>query len=503
MTALSDLLARAMAAHRAGRFAEAGDLYAECLDLDPGNPDLLHLTGLLRHQEGDNDAALDLVGRALDLRPETPLYLGSRAAIFIAARRYAEARTALETALGRKPDDPGLLTKMGQVLDRTGETDAALASYGKALAIDPAHSDALVNRGNLLERLDRIDEALEDLEAALSLTPGNADILNNLGFACLSGRRLEEAERWFDRAIDATPEHVEAHINRAHLYLLSGRFEAGWREYEWRRRRSGWRIADIPCPEWRGEPLAGKRILVVAEQGYGDAIQFCRHAADLADLGAEVSLLVDPPQRDLLATAPGVSACHDSPADIPVPDFHVPAMSLPLRLGIAGQSADGAYLRPPSGTDNEPGIGICIAGNPRHWNDRRRSLPAALAARSPLFRRGGLVSLHRDAPDDGGMPDSLRARGDIADFTDLARIVAGLDLVITVDTAVAHLAGALGRPCCVLLPFLPDWRWGLEGDSTPLYPSLRLFRQTSPGDWEGVLERVASALDEREASPHD
>ncbi|MEQ9326671.1 MAG: tetratricopeptide repeat-containing glycosyltransferase family protein [Rhodospirillales bacterium] len=503
MTALPDLLARAMAAHRAGRFAEAGELYADCLARDPGNPDLLHLSGLLRYQEGDNDAALDLVGRALVLRPATPLYLGSRAAILIACRRFAEARTALETALGLKPDDPGLLTKMGQVLDRTGETDAALASYGKAFAIDPSHADALVNRGNLLERLDRIDAALENLRAALALAPGNADILNNLGFACLSGKRLEEAERWFDRAIDAAPDHVEAHINRAHLYLLSGRFEAGWREYEWRRRRPGWRIADIPSPEWRGEAIAGKRILIVAEQGFGDSIQFCRHAADLAALGAEVSLLVDPPVRGLLSTVPGVSACHDSPAVIPVPDFHIPAMSLPFRLGIAGQSADAAYLQPPSGMDKERGIGICIAGNPRHWNDRRRSLPAALASQVPLFRRDGLVSLHRDAPYDAALPDSLCARGDLADFTDLARIVAGLDLVIAVDTAVAHLAGALGRPCWLLLPYLPDWRWGLEGDSTPLYPSLRLFRQDSPGDWEGVLDRVASALDERGTLHHD
>lgn len=503
MTVLSDLLARAMAAHRAGHFAEAGDLYAECLDRDPGNPDLLHLTGLLRHQTGDNEAALDLVGRALDLRPATPLYLGSRAAILIAGRRYAEARSALETAFLKKPDDPGLLTKMGQVLDRTGEKAAALECYGKALANEPKHVDALINRGNLLERLDRVDEALEDLGSALSLTPGNADILNNLGFACLSGRRLEAAERWFDQAIDAAPEHVEAHINRAHLYLLTGRFEAGWREYECRRRRPGWRIADIPCPEWRGEPLAGKRILIVAEQGYGDSIQFSRHAADLAALGAEVGLLVDPPVRDLLATAPGVSACHDSPVDIPVPDFHIPAMSLPLRLGIGGQVADAAYLRSPRGAGKGRGIGICISGNPRHWNDRRRSLPTALAAQTPLFRRNDLVSLHRDGPDDAALPASLRARADIADFTDLAEIVAGLDLVITVDTAVAHLAGALGRPCWLLLPFLPDWRWGMEGDSTPLYPSMRLFRQTSPGAWKDVLSRVTDALDEREASQHD
>lgn len=503
MTAGPDLLARAMTAHRAGRFGEAADLYAECLARDPGNPDLLHLSGLLRHQTGDNEAALDLVGRALDLRPATPLYLGSRAAILIAGRRYAEARSALETALTQKPDDPGLLTKMGQVLARNGDPAAALASYGKALANDPKHVDALVNRGNLLERLDRIDEALEDLGAALSLAPGKADILNNLGFACLSGKRLEEAERWFDQAVDTAPEHVEAHINRAHLYLLTGQFEAGWREYEWRRRRPGWRIHDVPCPEWRGEPLAGKRILIVAEQGYGDSIQFCRHAADLAALGAEVGLLVDPPVRDLLATAPGVSTCHDSPADVPVPDFRIPAMSLPFRLGIAGQVAGEAYLRPPPGQVKGQGIGICTAGNPRHWNDRRRSLPVALAAKAPLFRREGLVSLHRDTPDDAGLPDGLRARGDIADFTDLARIVAGLDLVITVDTAVAHLAGALGRPCWLLLPFLPDWRWGLDGDGTPLYASMRLFRQDSPGDWKGVLSRVTTALDERETLHHD
>lgn len=494
MTEAADLLARAMAAHRAGRLEEASALYGNCLAQDPGNADLLHLTGLLRHQAGDHAAGLELVGQALARRPDTPLYLGSQAAILLAVRRYDEAFAVLEQALAITPDDPVLLTRLGQVLARRGDPAAALANYDRALAIAPSHVDAMVNRGNLLEHLDRAGEAIDSLQAALSLAPGNADILNNLGFACLSGRRVAEAANWFDQAIRSAPDHVEAHINRAHLNLLSGRFEAGWRDYEWRRRRPGWRVPEVAAPEWRGEALAGKRIAVMTEQGHGDAIQFCRHAADLDGLGAEVHLLTDPPLRDLLATAPGVAAVHDDPAMLPDVDHSLPAMSLPLRLGIAGQVADGPYLHSTRGRGSERGIGICLFGNPRHWNDHRRSLPPQMAAEAELFRIPGLVSLHRELPAGLSVPGSLQARDDIRDFADLARIVAGLDLVITVDTAVAHLAGALGKPCWVLLPFLPDWRWGLEGETTPLYPTLRLFRQQAPGDWQGVLAAVSGAL---------
>ncbi|MEQ9199797.1 MAG: glycosyltransferase family 9 protein, partial [Rhodospirillales bacterium] len=392
-----------------------------------------------------------------------------------------------------------ILTNLGLANSRLGDVVAARACHDQALVLDPHCVDALINRGNLQERCDDIAGAVADLTAARELAPGNPDILNNLGFACLSGNRTDAARQALKTALSLSPEQVEAAVNLAHLDLLTGDFAAGWRGYEARRRQPGWRVAVPDCPEWRGEEISGRTVLVVCEQGYGDTIQFARHVIDLLDRGASVDLCADACIADLLTTVPGVGKVISDVTDGGW-DFWIPAMSLPLRLGLDGPPGIAAsYLTAPRTVVTlTRGTGFCFRGNSRHRNDARRSLSPDLAASFLNGRGETFVSLnHGVAAGDDALPAGMRGRDDIEDFTDLARIVAGLDLVISVDTAVAHLAGALGRPCWLLLPFSPDWRWGLASEMTPLYPEMRLFRQSAPGDWDGVLARVNAELDKR------
>lgn len=499
MTAVQANPGAGLAAHQAGDLATAADIYDACLKSDPGNPDLLHLRGLIYHQTGDQAAALMSIDRALAKAPGTPLFLGSRGVVLLASGELTAACEVLEAAHQGRPDDLKILTNLGLAKGRLGDFAAARACHDQALARDPNCVDALINRGNLRERLDDIDGAVEDLTAAHELAPDNADILNNLGFACLSGNRTGEARRALTSALTLSPAHVEAAVNLAHLDLLTGDYLAGWHGYEARRRRTNWRVASPDCPEWQGEDVRGRHVLVVCEQGYGDAIQFARHALDLLDRGASVDLYADACIADLFSTVPGVGKVV-SDVSAGEWDFWAPAMSLPFRLGLDGPPGiAAAYLTAPrTVVAMTRGTGFCFQGNSRHRNDARRSLPGDLAAAFLNGRDELFVSLNRDtSSDDNQLPGGLRARGDIKDFTDLARIIAGLDLVISVDTAVAHLAGALGRPCWLLLPFSPDWRWGLTSEVTPLYPEMRLFRQAEPGDWQAVLARVATELDKR------
>lgn len=488
-----------LAAHQAGDLMTAANIYDACLRSAPDNPDLLHLRGLVYHQTGDQVAALRAIDRALAKAPGTPLFLGSRGVVLLASGDPAAACQALESAHQGRPDDPKILTNLGLARGRMGDIDAARACHDQALARDPNCVDALINRGNLRERLDDIDGAVEDLAAAHELAPDNADILNNLGFACLSGNRTGEARRALTTALTLSPTHVEAAVNLSHLDLLTGDFVKGWRGYEARRQRASWHVASPACPEWQGEDISGRTVLVVCEQGYGDVIQFARHALDLLDRGASVDLYADACIADLLTTVPGVGKVV-SDASGEDWDYWVPAMSLPFRLGLDGPPGiAAAYLTAPRTVVTlTRGTGFCYRGNPRHRNDARRSLPEDMAASFLEGRDEVFISLNRDnTPDNSASPEGMRGRTDIEDFTDLARIIAGLDLVISVDTAVAHLAGALGRPCWLLLPFSPDWRWGLDSEVTSLYPEMRLFRQPLPGDWSSVLSRVAAELDKR------
>jgi tetratricopeptide (TPR) repeat protein len=404
---------------------------------------------------------------------------------------------------------------LGVVLTRRGSDREALASYDRALAIVPGHVEALSNRGVTLNDLRRYREALASLEAALAIRPDHVPALSNRGGALCALGRFDEALASYDKARAIQPDFADCRFNRALLLLLlRGASAEGWREYEWRRRLPSWVPRHFTTPEWHGEDLRGKRLLLYAEQGLGDTLQFARFAPRLAEHGAAIVLEVQPSLARLMAGIPGVARIVRQGEPLPAIDCHLPLMSVPLVLGLdeARIPSEVPYLRAePTRVaawaahlpDGEFRIGIAWQGNPRRKIDRGRSIP--LATLAPLAAIPGvrLVSLQKHAgveqlaelplgmqvatlgpPFDSG-PDG---------FLDTASVMMHLDLVLTSDNTIAHLAGALGRPVWVMLKDVPDWRWMLDRPDTPWYPTARLFRQTRRDDWDEVIARATAGV---------
>lgn len=382
---------------------------------------------------------------------------------------------------------------------------AARQSLERAVALATEHAAAWLALGNTLADLDDLTGAEAAISRAVSAAPEMAEAAASLGFVREAQGRLAEAIAASDQAIALRPDFARAYWNRGHARLLAGDLAGGFADYEWRRRDPLFADDFRPpaTPEWRGESLSGRHLLVIAEQGLGDTIQFARFLPALVARGARVTLCCAASLVPLLAGIPGIAVvAQDAP--MPAHDLFAFQMSLPLLLGITGAAlAGGAYLaadpaRVPQ-VVARPGlrrVGIAWAGNPAHRNDRRRSLPTEALA--PLAGLGGIdwVNLQVDARGTElalmhRMPPPPRR---IADFADTAGVMATLDLVISADTAVAHLAGALGRPVWVMLPHAPDWRWMLGRADSPWYASARLFRQERPGDWAGVIGQVVAAL---------
>ena len=444
----------------------------------------------------------------------------NRGMLLLELNRPDEALTSLDRAIARRPNDAAGHLSRGKALIKLRRPEAALVSLDRALALRPDCAEAHCARGSALRQLNRYDGALAAHEKALAIKPEYAEASLNRGNIFLDLGRPVEAIANFDRAIQLQPDLAAAHFCRAVAWLQTGDYARGWAEYEWR-----WRSPDIipvaaisrhwTQTPWRGEAsLAGKSILLHAEQGLGDTIQFCRYATRVAQLGARVILEVQPPLLPLLGSLDGVCHLIESgarpPADI---DYHCPLMSLPLALGSPPDVVPAArrYLHSDPGRVTEwegrlagvtgPRIGLAWCGNPIHANDRNRSIPLARLM-APLPRNLSCVSLHKD---DGTAsfaaghthPRVWQLAGATTDFADAAALCDSVDLVISIDTSLAHLSAALGRETWLLLPFSADWRWLLERDDSPWYPTVKLYRQPKPGDWDSVLQRVAADLSRR------
>jgi tetratricopeptide (TPR) repeat protein len=513
MPSVADALLIAVDHQRAGRTAAAGAIYREVLQTDPGQPQALYLHGLLDLAAGRADRAAGLLARAVDARPS---HAGARLALARARLDVGQedgAVDAAETALALDPSRAEAHFLLGTALNALGRTEEAIASLLQAIARQPRHAAAHLNLGNAWADLDRFEEAERFCRAAIALDPALPEAHASLGFILTAAGRLNEAVAACDAAIALRPDFAEAHWNRAVACLLAGDFAAGFAGCEWRKRHRRFHgdFHDLPGPSWMGEDLAGRTILVRAEQGLGDAIQLSRYLPRLAELGAQVQLVCDPRLIPLLRTLPGSVALTSREAPLPRYDVWADQMSLPRLLATTPETipaasgylqADPAWAAAWRATLPEgPRIGLVWAGNPAHANDRRRSLPPGTLA--PLLEVPGqhFVSLQLGprSAEAAAMPGMIDPTARLTDYAATAALVAALDLVITVDTSVAHLAGALGRPVWVMLPFAPDWRWMLGRDSSPWYSSMRLFRQERPGHWAGVMVRVAEAL--RSAPP--
>lgn len=454
---------------------------------------------------------------------ESLFYKGNR---HMAAGNAARAEASFREAIRRAPDLAEAHANLGLLLDRAGRAGEAEEHYRRAIACDPGCGETHLNLGALLTGQKRFDEAEASFRRALSLLPGSAGPWSNLGVlqACL--KQEAEAERSYRMALALDPDYPLAGFNLAYLLLRQGRFEEGWRRLEAR----NWYAAlekHLDCPRWRGESLQGKSVLIGFEAGHGDMIQFGRYAAVLKARGAaRVTVLCHPPLKTLFAELEGADGAIAFDESIPASawDYWTPPLSIPFYCNTRLESipANLPYLRADQGKREywsqrlavlspsaDLRVGLVWKGNPRFENDADRSLPD-LETLALLGDVSGVrfFSLQKGAGEDeaaappAGLP-LLDLAPHIADFSDTAAILANLDLLISVDTAAAHLAGALGKPCWVLLPdYKTDWRWLAGRDDSPWYPGvMRLFRQPRMGDWSTVLAAVGMALRDRLREP--
>lgn len=544
---IAQILQDAVALHQQGRLREAERLYARALKAVPDNFDALHLLGLIKAQSGQLGEAYRLMSAALKINPNVPDALVNFANVLHGLSRDEEALACLDKALAVRPGDPDALLYRGNALNALQRPKEALVCFDALLARNPGHREALLNRGAAHATLGHHDRALADFDAILTRAPKDAEALYGRGtalielaryaeaFAALDqavavspqqprawsnrGRALqalnrhEEALASFDKALAADKTYGDAHFNAALSLLTLGNLHRGFSEYEWRWKRTGMTDTrrNYRGRLWLGEfPLDRRTILLPAEQGLGDTIQFVRYAPLLARMGANVILEVQPGLKTLLSTINGVTSCHARGETLPPFDVYCPLGSLPLALktdassipaGIPYLQADDAYVakwRPALAALPGRRVALAWAGHARHANDRNRSIDLKLL--QPLFACEGVsfVSVQHELRD--GDAAWLAGSGitdlgsQIVDMSDTAAILALVDLTISVDTAVVHLAGAMGHEAWVMLPFSPDWRWTLTNERSPWYPQLRLFRQRAVGAWPEVITAVRDAL---------
>ena len=535
----------AIALHRQGRLAEAEKLYARVLKSFPDQFDALHLLGLAKLQSGKAGEAQRLIAAALKVAPQSADAHANMGLVLGALKRPTDALASFDRALALDPGHLEASANRGNVLLDLARNDEALACFDQVLTREPRHLPSRVNRGNALLALGRAEEAIPEYDAALALSPSdlrallnrasalqrlgrNADALagfdrvlalvpaypealNGRGLALQALGRHEDALESYAKAVTLNKDYVEAHFNEALALLTLGNYPRGFAEYEWRLRRPGLTRRSFGKPLWLGEyPLGRKTILLHAEQGLGDTIMLVRYAILLARGGANVVLETQGELKDLLTQLDGITVVVRGDP-LPAYDVHCPLGSLPLAFRtepttvpaeIPYLSASEAHLarwQPRLAALAGKRVGLAWAGNPTHANDRNRSV--ALARFAPLLSTPGVtfVGLQRDIADHEGdvarVGMNLVSFGpDFGDFSDTSAVVSSCDLVISVDTAVAHLAAAMGRPTFVLVPFWPDWRWTLSGERSPWYPQVRLFRQARDGDWDSVIARVAAEM---------
>jgi tetratricopeptide (TPR) repeat protein len=559
---VDESIERAKAFERASASADAESLYRQILDQNPRHAEAALRLGTLLLRLGRAAESVSLLTLATSgdfMRCEA---YSNLACAFNATGRYEEALANAEQACALEPDSANALINRGNALKWLGRFEEALLSYERALVLQPSsalgwnnrasvlldlgradealrscdealqkaprYADAWSVRGNALKALDRLPEALDCYRRALELEPGHYYAWSNQGLVLGGLHRHREALQCYERAIALRPDLAQGHWNEALCRLRLGQFEQGWRLYEWRWQQGGtrWGARRFVQPLWLGDaPLAGKTILLHAEQGLGDTLQFCRYAALVARLGARVVLEVQPELVGLLAGLEGVSEIVAAGDPLPSFDVHCPLLSLPLALGTR--------------VDSIPAVTPYLFAKPelaRHWRARMGEAPAGLLRVGIVWAGGARL----DVPEQVQV-DALRSLGlerlrpmlemsgvqfyslqigppaqqlkawnahggsgqrivdltdDIRDFSDTAAIVDCLDLVISVDTSTAHLAGALGKPVWVLNRFDACWRWMIEREDSPWYPTLRLFNQPARGDWGSVIEAVRRELAE-------
>jgi len=549
--AVQPLFDNAITHHQAGRLADAERLYTQILTTNPRHADALHLLGVLACQTGRPAFAAEKISAAIRLNGRIAFYHSNLSNALRQLGRFDEAVEACRQAAHLEPGFSQAHANLGAALFEAGRIDEAITSYSTAIRLNPADAfahaslgtalwtlgrfaeslaacqtaitlnprDAIAHSslGLALRGLGRSEEALIAFQSAITLDPGYAEAHGNLGGLLEIGfGRLAEAVTAYEKAISLKPEIAEFHFNLACAYLKTGAFEKGWEKFEWRWKTKQMSPAhrNFEKPLWNGDTGGGKTLFIHAEQGFGDSLQFSRYAPLAAQRGFRVILEVPKPLVSLLGTLPGIDQVIGQGDPLPPFDFHAPMMSLPraFRTTLATIPGQTPYLHADGNAaaswrqrlsviaGQNPKIGLLWAGNPRAHSaelaaiDRRRSIAPELLA--PLFKIPGLkfFSLQKEGPAAPAEFPIIDFMGEMEDFADTAALIANLDLVIAVDTAVAHLAAALGKPVWLLNRFDSCWRWLSGRRDSPWYPSLRLYNQPRPGAWHPAVAEIASDL---------
>ena len=481
--------------------------YQQVLALQPNHRQALNNLGLCLKQQGQLETAVAAFQRALALQPDHALTHNNLGDTLRQLKRFDVAVHHLQQAVALDPTAPEAYRNLGLALSCQDQLEAATAAYQQALTLNPDYALVLDSLGSILRQRGKLVEAMNHLQRAIALNPDLPEPHYDLGLVCYEQGNFAAAAELYQRSLQLRPNFAPAQFSYSVLLLLLGQFSQGWPGYESRWESNDIKLPNFPQPRWQGEDLTGKTILLHAEQGFGDTIQFVRYATLLAGQGATVLVGCPPQLQRLLATVPGVDRTISDGSPRPPFDYHLPLLSLPQRCHttLATIPATVPYMtaQPPKARLNasQPTIGLVWAGNPKNGQDRERS--ARLTDFLPLLQLANVkfVSLQKGKAEElqqfqTAFPHLILQdlAPDLQDFSDTAAAIAPLDLVITVDTAVAHLAGALAKPVWILLATVPDWRWLLEREDSPWYPTARLFRQRHRGDWAEVIARVAQAL---------
>jgi len=501
---LSDIEA-AIALHQAGDLPAAQAAYAAILTREPGNAEAIAMLGVMAHQRGRPDAALDLIDRAISLNANIDRLYAHRCTALCALGRLDEALEAITQAELRGLDPLHCLFTRANILCDLRRYAEGATLYEQALTLDPSQIAVRVNLGMARWRQGDLAAAEAVFQHALTDHPELVEAHYGLGLIHRARNDLIAANLAQRAATAIDPNHAKAQLELGELDLLAGFFREGFAGYEWRYHLPH-AIGLLPqndVPAWDGSELNGEGLFVYVEQGYGDSIMFARFLPLAAARGARIVLGVSAPLVRLFHGFPGVERLVTNWQEAAPYQHHAPISSLPLLLGVDSPDAipNAPYLRAePEAVarfktmigGGAPAVGLVWTGRPENPNDQKRSLPAALL--STLAASGvRLFSLQKDAIPPSGLR-CVDLAPELDDFAETAAAIEALDLVITVDTAIAHLAGALGKPVWILLPFAPDWRWRLDRPDSDWYPSARLFRQPRPGDWDSVMNEVADQL---------
>ena len=494
-----------------GKLEEAVACYRRALELKPDFAQAQNNLGIALRDQGKLDEAVECWRRTLKLKPD---YAEAHSNLGNALRdqgKLDEAIACYHQALEVEPDYVEAHNNLGAALQAQGKLDEAITCYRRALEPKPDSAEAQTNLGAALQAQGKLDEAITCYRRTLELKPDFAQARINLGAALQAQGKLDEAMACYRRTLELKPDLAEAHWNQSLLSLLTGDFQRGWAKYEWRWKTKQFQQRDFSQALWDGQVLEGRAILLHAEQGLGDTIQFVRYAALVKQRGGAVIVECPKPLVSLLTSFAGIDRLVGQGEEIPAFDFQAPLLSLPgifhtvlrdIPAAIPYLFADAdlvEHWRRELGGIAGFKVGIAWRGSPAHVNDRARSLPLSCFETLASLPDIHLLSLQKGA----GAEELQEARNHfpvteagsrLENFADTAALMMNLDLVITCDTAVAHLAGALGVPVWVALPLVPDWRWLLDRDDSPWYPTMRLFRQKKPRDWAGVFDQIKTVL---------